>query len=458
MANEIFRYNWFETNLVRFFSKYTLPINYDKEYLDFVRDYKCKFMKDYKDILLNGAIKGYPDFIYDQLQDQYDFVEKIFNNVINIIKTWEAGKFVDAELLVNSLLENLGNDLFTSDIDRKWYNHTFYRVRLGQYGDFDNKPMELFHIPFSKRHLVRNDRYNTAGTPCLYLSSVLNLAWRECGMPTSFYFSEYNANYDYIDGWKFIYLQSPQDFCNDYLVAPIFNDPKAISKSIVRYIKTFPLVFACSVMNRNGSVPYKPEYIIPQLLMHWVKENYSKVKGIIYFPCTLQKSMRKWNGYNIVLPTLSYNNDGYSEELLNAFTLSKPFYQNNMMSEDDRNYINSFYRLLSDSSFTQSKIMDCYIDMYRNTVHALEILNVNSNVESSLLINYIEMLLETLRAFQLKYDIGDIIQNCKNDICYQTRYEKEYENFKDLFGRFLMVCDKIYTYYDYLDRGIVTHK
>ena len=457
MTDEKFMYAWFETNVVRFFSKYILPIKYDIEYLDYILKYKQMFMKDYKDILLNGEIKGYPNFIYDKLKEQYDFVEKMFDNIICIIKTWEAEKFSETEILINTLVESLSDDLFVSNIDNNWYSHTFFRVRVGQSGDFKDKPMELFHVPFSKRHLVRNDRYNMAGAPCLYLSSVLNLAWRECGMPTSFYFSEYNANYDYIDGWKFIYLQSPQEFCNNNLVVPIFNDPEGVANIIVKYIRTFPLVFACSVINKNGSVPYKPEYIIPQLLMHWVKNNNTKVKGIIYFPCTLQKSMRKWNGYNIVMPTFNYDKDGYSKELLNAFTFSNPYYQNNMMPETDNTYINSFYQLLDGSSFTQTKIMDCYIDMYRNTVHILEILNTDSKIDSSLLINYIELLLETLDRFKEKYNVRNILDACRNDMCYQKRYEKEYPIFEKLFNQFLDVNDKIRSYYDYLERGIVTH-
>ena len=101
--------------------------------------------------------------------------------------------------------------------------------------------------------------------------------------------------------------------------------------------------------------------------------------------------------------------------------------------------------------------MDCYIDMYRNTVHILEILNTDSKIDSSLLINYIELLLETLDRFKEKYNVRNILDACRNDMCYQKRYEKEYPIFEKLFNQFLDVNDKIRSYYDYLERGIVTH-
>lgn len=42
---------------------------------------------------------------------------------------------------------------------------------------------EIFHIPFTHRHLVNAQRYSVAGLPCLYLGSSLYICWQEMGKP-----------------------------------------------------------------------------------------------------------------------------------------------------------------------------------------------------------------------------------------------------------------------------------
>lgn len=41
----------------------------------------------------------------------------------------------------------------------------------------------LFHIPLSKRACSNNERFSLVGFPSLYLSTMLPLAWQECGYP-----------------------------------------------------------------------------------------------------------------------------------------------------------------------------------------------------------------------------------------------------------------------------------
>lgn len=82
-----------------------------------------------------------------------------------------------------------------------------------------------------------------------------------------------------------------------------FSDFEIWLSAIVRYIKMYPLILACSFVNQSGKVPYKQEYIIPQMLMQWVQRNSDFAQGISYFTCTdttTQTSM--WCAYNIVIP------------------------------------------------------------------------------------------------------------------------------------------------------------
>lgn len=61
-----------------------------------------------------------------------------------------------------------------------------------------SNPDELFYIPLSKKAFVNNERFSLAGFPSLYLSSMLLLAWQECGYPKKYYYSEYQ--YEKLNG------------------------------------------------------------------------------------------------------------------------------------------------------------------------------------------------------------------------------------------------------------------
>lgn len=456
---EKFRYFWFETNLVKFLEKYSLPIDYEGEFLSFFETYKNQFLIDYKEILLNGAIKGYDESVYVKFEEQYKFVEKLFKKLIEIIKYRENSEFLLAERCINNILKNIEKDFFLTNIDRNDHNHIFYRIRIPNSGEcFSNNPMELFHIPFGKRQLVRNDRYNFAGQPCLYLSTVLNIAWNECNLPTKFYYSKYNVNYEITNSWKFLCLCSPQEICNDLLVAPIFNHPNEVSDFIMRYLRTMPLIIASSVVNIHKNCPYKPEYIIPQMIMQWVTRNNDKIKGILYFPCTHQQSFRHWNGYNIVLPATNYNQEGYSSDLLKAFKIENPILDDNTWNEEDGFFIKSFYNKLQHFSYSQAVLADCFRDMFRNTIHALDILYYSEQIPSKILLSYIEMLIENIELFFNKHNLKTIINNAKNDECYQSRYEKDYLQLEELFGDFTKIKELIKNHYDYIERGLCVDK
>ncbi|EKY1899196.1 hypothetical protein OM371_004703, partial [Salmonella enterica subsp. enterica serovar Lille] len=56
-----------------------------------------------------------------------------------------------------------------------------FRVRKSDSSIKDRK--EMFHIPFSMRHLVNAQRYSVAGLPCLYLGSSLYVCWLEMDKP-----------------------------------------------------------------------------------------------------------------------------------------------------------------------------------------------------------------------------------------------------------------------------------
>lgn len=213
----------------------------------------------------------------------------------------------------------------------------------------DNKPYErkrVFHTPYNMRSKVSTSRYSIAGYPSLYLSTSLELCCEEIhlnpyknfALASAFMLErtlEYtNTNIQVIElGIK------PQDFLEGeqtnerqarvipYRLLDSFEIKSA-------YLLWYPLISACSFIRTNKDDPFAAEYIIPQLLMQWVRsemctsktDEYDHLIGIRYFSCASIKSSDM--GFNYVFPTSGQQKSAipYCPVLMKAFRLTKPQY------------------------------------------------------------------------------------------------------------------------------------
>lgn len=211
--------------------------------------------------------------------------------------------------------------------DAQGYN--FYRVRFAPNRAIEKDANEMFHIPSQKRQLASNERFSLCGFPSLYLSTMQQLAWQECGYPPEYYCSEYQylPSDDTQDDWKIIALCPPKEIRNRFL-ATYYNDFDLWLSIVERCLMTYPLILSCSFTNASGKAPFKQEYIIPQMLMQWVHRNKDKYNGISYFSCIDMRSEQSvWNAYNLVLPALPpYDDNGLSLALKERFNWSVPTY------------------------------------------------------------------------------------------------------------------------------------
>lgn len=242
----------------------------------------------------------------------------------------------------------------------------------------DNKPYDrtrVFHTPFSMRSKVSTCRYSIAGHPSLYLCTSLDLCCseinvdpsRELTLAAAFRMDRYirSANVEI----RVIELGiKPQD-----IVVRDFNDQrKPLRKkkrnvptdimwdadTVYAYLLWFPLIAACSYIRVNKKDPFAAEYIIPQLLMQWVRnvnENlnksipeqslsstykvdgeYGKLFGIRYFSCASKNASEK--GFNYVFPTNGQKisqKKPYCTILAQAFKLTEPVYIHEYDSNSD---------------------------------------------------------------------------------------------------------------------------
>lgn len=341
-----------------------------------------------------------------KLMDSKNAIKENIESINEIFRYYEESNFKNAQTEMDHLMNRIKNVIFIvspKDImkinlsDNRTAkicfrgNHSdrYYRIRSVETRktEIESNKNELFHIPYSKRAYCSNERFSLAGFPSLYLSTSLQIAWQECRYPKSYYFSEYEyklSNNELKESFNVLALYSPNEILQ-YGISERHNNFDIWLNIFIRYLIQYPLILACSFVNHRGDAPFKQEYIIPQLLLQWVKRNYETIKGISYFSCVdLKLFDRKWSGYNLVFPVID-GKDEYSKDLRKLFEWSDPKFYSLSISED---------KIVSKTC----EILDDYIlelRTFRNTLKVYE--GDNQNVE-----NIITSLIELCSCF---YDL-----------------------------------------------------
>ncbi|SEW20174.1 hypothetical protein [[Clostridium] fimetarium] len=179
--------------------------------------------------------------INKNLAEICDIAKLNIDSILNIIKYYENADIKTAQKEFDILMSRIKDDIFIGSIDDHVQittkEHTFwtrfritpgyqyFRVRPSEYESYtiSQNADELFHIPLSKRAYSNNERFSLAGFPSLYLSTMLPLAWQECGYPQKYYYSEYQFEHSYDtifenrlvdEELQFLSLYSPDEICN----------------------------------------------------------------------------------------------------------------------------------------------------------------------------------------------------------------------------------------------------
>ena len=136
------------------------------------------------------------------------------------------------------------------------------------------------------------------------------------------------------------------DYNNESYRRTISKYSLNITETRSAYLLWYPLIASCSFIRINKNDPFAAEYIIPQLLMQWVRNEmgnstnhinntsdteheYEQLVGIRYFSCASVKASNM--GFNYVFPTSGRqksNSLPYCPVLAKAFSLTEPVYIN----------------------------------------------------------------------------------------------------------------------------------
>lgn len=287
--------------------------NYFEEYIESIK----KASVYTKDCVLRNEL-------YENLSNMLPLAEGLCEDIIKVYELYDSACMKDLYIHLNNMMSKIEHYLFIFEINAASKNKlpSLYRIRECNGEIYSRK--DLFHIPIDKRNLIKPYRYSIAGYPCIYLANSIELCWFECGMPKQFNISQFkfepqdNAPLTLID----FSIRADDFIYNTYIGYKNSEQLDIIDYHILCYVISHPLRAACSINVIDKNTPFIQEYIMPQLLLLWIRGN-SNLDGIAYSTASSIEVARRWNSYNIVLPARDIEN-GYCNKLLQMFKLSLP--------------------------------------------------------------------------------------------------------------------------------------
>lgn len=185
--------------------------------------------------------------------------------------------------------------------------------KAANYNLFKNE--EMFHIPFEKNYLIKNERFSISGFPSFYLGKSAYVCWEEMGRP------------DFDHANVAVYMNREDCTVIDLCMPMQIED-------IMGTLFTLPMILCSSLPVLHPEKEFRPEYIIPQLLMQCLvrynKERDNAIDGIKY------DSIHKYDGKsfydyrekgmasiyeNYVFPARQINDEGHCPFLSELFIL-----------------------------------------------------------------------------------------------------------------------------------------
>ena len=250
----------------------------------------------------------------ESFQFPLEFIKRTQNQftkgLVDTVKKYYEGKPNEAyrkfENTLRNDLKNFDEVLRFQDLPKT----DFYRMRLAS-PNYSLERKELFHIPFEKRGLVKSQRFSIPGFPSLYLGSSVYICWEELGRPL-------------INQFQVVRISNTENL-KILDLSPLQGDELLNARKLYRYFMTWPLIAACSVKVVNKDDTFKPEYIIPQILLQWIRNNH-EIKGLTYQTTHIdfEKVSTRGNLTNTVFPVLSNKKSGLCPELKKIFQISEP--------------------------------------------------------------------------------------------------------------------------------------
>jgi hypothetical protein len=328
-------------NIKDFFSNRAFTAAYTEKrnnnnFLDFYRE----LIQYYKELLNEdwSNIQSDDDF-GSVVRDAREDALSLCDSVTKTIDKYTNGDIFGAYNLLSEALEKNKYD-FEKNLGIIPEPVPLFRIRESENPAFDIKERkDIFHVPFSQRHNIGNNRFSVSGFPCLYLGCSLYVCWEELNRPlfNKISFSRFQFSDDYQP--KIMYLNvSPKAIEENFIKNDKFYFKGNNQKYFCSYLKIYPVQLACSIPCQHTNAQFQAEYIIPQLLMQWIRDN-NDYHGICYRTANVPQipsssfidsidSKYKYLLKEIVLHNYAFpvrnTNDEYCCELIKSFKFTDP--------------------------------------------------------------------------------------------------------------------------------------
>lgn len=246
-------------------------------------------------------------------------IVRLTEGIKSSVRFYYEGKLLQAAQTFHETLNAIGIEQLTS-VEMFPEGRVFYRARYSAERPLTRR--ELFHNPFENRGIVSTNRYSIPGLPALYLGDSTYVCWEEYNRKDfrNLYFSRFSNT----EPLKMVKIQRLPDLIIQ-LSADNMSEERRMD-ILARYLSLFPLSIACSIRTRSTTDVFKPEYIIPQLLLQYVTDLKGKGASGIMYPSTKVDYTRIEGvpAYNYVFPVRHIKSKGYCSDLARIFTLTNP--------------------------------------------------------------------------------------------------------------------------------------
>lgn len=258
---------------------------------------------------LTKCLENYTAFVKNHTKTDNYIIAKIKDlneNILSAIADIKNANTLNAYNRINKFIHDEFNNL-----DLPTYKLSLNKplIRL-RYSEEDLKyRKDIFHIPFSQRYNVSQQRYSIPGVPCLYLSGCAFTAWLELNKPnfSNLWCAGYRANKDL-----------------NVLDCAIRLDSFLNEENNGGKLLFYPFVISTSFATKYPNKPFKEEYIISNILLQAI-QSLKKFDGIRYFSTKISNynADYSWMASNIVLPALSQEGE-YDKQLSKSIYLTLP--------------------------------------------------------------------------------------------------------------------------------------
>ena len=284
-----------------------LNLNKDKSYNGSFREYFNSRLDEYLELIGKLDVstldfKNQKSSIDGINSNQTDFVNGLKETISHYYDGSPSKAYDTLANTINQRLEKYKNLFKISEYSS---NEDFYRIRTIN-GNSEYRLEHFFHIPFNLREKVSTQRFSIPGFPSLYLGRTIYVCWEELNRPN-------------LSDFHVVRLKSEKKV--KYIdLAPPYLDSDVNNIEYYKYLMIWPLIFACTILVKYPDEIFKPEYIVPQLLLQWTRQE-KEIDGIRYWSTHVNESPLSFKGelYNLVLPVKENIDSGLCNELTSMF-------------------------------------------------------------------------------------------------------------------------------------------